>query len=107
PRALIETGSRLIGMTGPLTIEGRFFSKWFPLSITAMGALSIAYLVSLVLAPVAERAGSRRDVRDEVREMVDRPDGDTLDPFALRRDKRYVFSRDGRAAVAYRDLNGV
>ena len=106
-RALMETGSRLIGMTGPLHIDGRFFAKWFPLSITAIGALSIAYIVSLVLAPVADRLPGRRGERDDVRSMVDRPDGDTLDPFALRRDKSYVFSPDGRAAVAYRYLNGV
>jgi lysyl-tRNA synthetase class 2 len=106
-RALEETGSRLVGMTGPLAFRGGFFSKWFPLSITVLGALSIAYIVSLVLAPVAERAGSRRDERDDVRAIIDRNDGDTLDPFALRRDKRYVFSPDGRAAVAYRYLNGV
>ena len=40
-RAIVETGSRLIGMTGPLSIDGRFFAKWFPLSITALGAFSI------------------------------------------------------------------
>jgi len=106
-RALMETGSRLIGMTGPLQFEGRFFAKWFPLSITAIGALSIAYIVSLVLAPVATRLPGRRDEREVVRGLADRSDGDTLDPFALRRDKRYVFSPDGRAAVAYRYLNGV
>lgn len=107
PRALEETGSRLIGMTGPLTFRGTFFSRWFPLSVTVLGALSMAYIVSLVLAPVAERAGGRRDERDDVRAILDRRDGDTLDPFALRRDKRYAFSPDGRAAVAYRYLNGV
>jgi lysyl-tRNA synthetase class 2 len=106
-RAFMETGSRLIGLTGPLRFDGHFFAKWFPLSITAIGALSIAYIVSLVLAPVAERVPGRRDERDDVRAMADRKDGDTLDPFALRRDKRYVFSPDGRAVVAYRYLNGV
>ena len=106
-RAFVETGSRLVGMSGPLSIDGRFFSKWFPLSITAIGAFSIAYIVSLLLAPVAERAGGRRAEREDVRAMIERTDGDTLDPFALRRDKRYVFSPDGRAVVAYRYLNGV
>jgi lysyl-tRNA synthetase class 2 len=42
-----------------------------------------------------------------VRGLVARADGDTLDPFALRHDKRYVFSADGRAVVAYRYVNGV
>jgi lysyl-tRNA synthetase class 2 len=106
-RALTEVSARLIGITGPLTITGRFFGRWFPLSLTILGALSMAYLLSMILAPVAERAGGHRNERDDVRAMMERRDGDTLDPFALRRDKRYAFSADGRAAVAYRYLNGV
>jgi lysyl-tRNA synthetase class 2 len=39
--------------------------------------------------------------------LVDRTDGDTVDPFVLRRDKRLVFSPDRRAVVAYRRLLGV
>src|SRR5207237_10200227 len=105
--ALEETGARLLGITVLITFRGACFAKWFPISVTVLGALSIAYIVSLVLAPVAERAGSRRDERDDVRAMLDRRDGDTLDPFALRRDKRYAFSPDGRAAVASRYLTGV
>jgi lysyl-tRNA synthetase class 2 len=42
-----------------------------------------------------------------VRRLVHRADGDTLDPFAFRNDKQYVFSHDERAAVAYRYVNGV
>ncbi len=34
-------------------------------------------------------------------------DGDTLDPFAARRDKDFVFAPDGGAALAYRALFGV
>jgi lysyl-tRNA synthetase class 2 len=39
--------------------------------------------------------------------LVDRADGDTLDPFVLRRDKRLAFSPDRTAAVGYRYLLGV
>jgi lysyl-tRNA synthetase class 2 len=39
--------------------------------------------------------------------MLERADGDTLDPFALREDKCYVLSEDGSAALAYRYVNGV
>jgi len=105
-RALNEVASRLIGLTGPLTIAGRF-GKWFPISLTVLGSLSIAYLILMALAPVTERAATRHDDREDVRAMMDRSDGDTLDPFALRRDKDYVFSADGRAAIAYRYINGV
>ncbi len=45
--------------------------------------------------------------RAAIRRLADRADGDTLDPFALRADKSYVFSPDGRAALAYRCVGGV
>lgn len=45
--------------------------------------------------------------RELVRRMVGRADADTLAPFALRSDKTYLFSPDGRAAVGYRVLLGV
>jgi lysyl-tRNA synthetase class 2 len=47
--------------------------------------------------------------RDRVRELISSPlsDGDTLDPFAERHDKEYVFSPDRTAALAYRSLFGV
>jgi lysylphosphatidylglycerol synthetase-like protein (DUF2156 family) len=39
--------------------------------------------------------------------LVNATPNDTLAPFAMRRDKSYVFSPDGRAAVAYRVRFGV
>ena len=47
--------------------------------------------------------------RARVRELVRSPlsDGDTLDPFATREDKEYVFASDRSAALAYRPLFGV
>ncbi|MGN6609779.1 MAG: bifunctional lysylphosphatidylglycerol flippase/synthetase MprF [Jatrophihabitans sp.] len=45
--------------------------------------------------------------RAAVRELVVSSVGDPLAPFALRPEKNYVFSPDGRAAVAYRIKVGV
>ncbi len=47
--------------------------------------------------------------RDRVRDLIDSPlsDGDTLDPFAARQDKQYVFAPNRGAALAYRPLFGV
>jgi len=44
-----------------------------------------------------------------VRGLIESPlsDGDTLDPFAVRQDKEYVFAPDRGAALAYRALFGV
>jgi lysyl-tRNA synthetase class 2 len=104
--AVREVGARMIGFTGPLVISGKF-GVWFPASLTVLGITSLIAIVLLALAPVADRFVVHEDERDRVRALVERPDGDTLDPFALRHDKRYVFSSDGRAAVAYRYVNGV
>ncbi len=49
----------------------------------------------------AERALVRALIRSP------RSDGDTLDPFAARRDKRYVFAAERGAVLAYRPLFGV
>jgi lysylphosphatidylglycerol synthetase-like protein (DUF2156 family) len=47
--------------------------------------------------------------RARVRELIRSPssDGDTLDPFAAREDKEYVFAPDQGAALAFRALFGV
>ena len=87
-------------------MHGRF-GQWFPASITVVGIAGVVLLLFIVLAPVAERAVADPLARERVRNLMNRPDGDTLDAFALRHDKHYVFSADGRAAVAYRYVRGV
>jgi len=104
--ALREVGARLIGLSGPLTITGSF-GHWLPASITVLGFCSVIGIVLVALAPIAERVVVHHTERDRVRRLVHRVDGDSLDPFALRHDKQYVFSKDGTAAVAYRYVNGV
>lgn len=108
PRALRFVAARLVGLSGPLHIE-HGFGSWFPASLTVLGVFGIVTVAVVLLSPVAERTVDyvHNASRDRVRSLVDRGDGDTLDPFALRSDKAYVFSRDGRAAVAYRYVNGV
>ncbi|TDU87158.1 lysyl-tRNA synthetase class 2 [Kribbella voronezhensis] len=102
-----ETGARLVGFSGQLTIDGRF-GQWFPGSLTALGVLTTAILLLAVLAPVAALSGQPPGSdRDLARRLVDRPDGDTLDPFALRRDKRLVFDPDRQAAIGYRYVRGI
>ena len=101
-----EVGARLVGLSGSLSIDGRF-GHWFPGSLTALGVLTTAVLLLAVLAPVAlggQPLGSDRDLASR---LVDRPDGDTLDPFALRRDKRLVFAPDRQAALGYRYVRGI
>jgi lysyl-tRNA synthetase class 2 len=106
--ALREVVARLLGGVGPLQLHGQF-GHWFPVSITVLGVVSLLAIGLLALAPVADRVASHHhhEAWDRVRPMLDRADGDTLDPFALRQDKCYVFSADGSAALAYRYINGI
>lgn len=101
-----EIGGRMIGLPGPLKISGAF-GHWFPASLTVLGAASMAFIFLAILAPVAENEVALRGERELVRGLIVRVDGDTLDYFALRRDKRYAFSPNRRAAIAYRVVHGV
>lgn len=103
--AVEETAARLVGLTGPLHVS-HGFGQWFPASITVLGFGLVVVIAVALLAPVTERSLAPASERDAIRRLVDRRDGDTLDPFALRHDKRYILSGDGRAAVAYRYVNG-
>ena len=105
PLALREVAARLVGFAGPLRLPDDYV--WLPVSLTVIGALLVAGGAGFLLAPVADHRRRQADERARIRAMVERPDGDTLDPFALRTDKSYVFSPDGRAAVAYRYVRGV
>ena len=103
--AVEETAARLVGLTGPLEVS-HGFGRWFPASITVLGFGIVIVIAAALLAPVTERVLAHEDERDGVRRLVNRRNGDTLDPFALRHDKRYILSSDARAAVAYRYVNG-
>jgi lysyl-tRNA synthetase class 2 len=103
---LTEVGSRLVGLPGPLTIDGRF-GHWFPTSLTALGAFTVMAALSVALAPRALAGGGGDPELVEAAALTDRADGDTLDPFVLRRDKRRVFSPDRRAVLGYRYVRGV
>ncbi|ONI82889.1 hypothetical protein ALI144C_17655 [Actinosynnema sp. ALI-1.44] len=73
-------------------------------SLLALG-VSVALIVLLAPAP-APKPGDEA-TRERVKNLVEHPSADTLAPFMLRRDKAYVFSRDGQAVLGYRVLFGV
>ncbi|HTJ68219.1 MAG TPA: phosphatidylglycerol lysyltransferase domain-containing protein [Actinospica sp.] len=70
------------------------------------GALVIVVTGWLLASAPAPRPGNRAQ-RAILRAMISHPDSETLAPFALRYDKSYVFSADGRAAIGYRVLAGM
>jgi len=103
---ITEIGARLIGQAGPLTVTGRF-GQWFPASLTVLGAITLAVGVLAALAPVTLRGEGADTEREEIRHLASRPDGDTLDPFILRRDKRWCFAPGHDAAVGFRCVHGI
>ena len=61
--ALEEIGARLIGLSGPLHIAGRF-GHWFPDSLTVLGFVGFAAILFTALAPIALRGGGTDPERD-------------------------------------------
>ncbi|MFB4300001.1 bifunctional lysylphosphatidylglycerol flippase/synthetase MprF [Actinomadura sp. NTSP31] len=92
-----------LGATGA-RIDG---ASWLPGVLGLAGAVGLLALVMTLLAPDPAPPPGDEDERRRVAGLVAHPGSDTLAPFALRRDKSYVFSPDGRAAIGYRVLFGV
>ena len=73
-----------------------------PMSLMTAAAAGVL----LLRAPAAMRPASS-SARLRVAELVEQTSGDPVAAFALRSDKSYVFSADGRAAIGYRMRLGV
>ncbi len=101
-RGLVETLHLLGGAGGTVHLHGP--GRVLPLVLVGLGFVTATVVLVVALAPAPDRA---RRTTARLRALADRPDGDTLDPFALRADKNHVLSGDGRAAVAYRLVAGV
>jgi lysyl-tRNA synthetase len=98
----------LLGLSGPYDYSGRF-AAWFPLSLQVLGAIGLLLLLWLLLRPaVAVAVGGDADGVDRARAeaLVQEWGWDTLAPFALRADRSWFFSSDGRAMIAYGYLGG-
>ena len=101
-----ETLALLTWTHGPITFQDE--ARFVPLGVglISLGALLVA--VWVVLRPLAApRALPDAEVRRAAAGLVRRYGTDTLACFKLRRDKRYLFSPDGRAFVGYGVENGV
>jgi lysyl-tRNA synthetase class 2 len=99
----------LIGVTGPVHFQSPLGALTVSITTGAFGLLAFASGGLLLLRPStgARCAGGQED-QSRLREVLDRHgDGDSLGYFALRSDKQLVWAGSGRAAVAYRVVNGV
>jgi lysyl-tRNA synthetase class 2 len=101
-RILLETVQLLGGASSRAHFLG--FGRVVPLALVLIGFLSAAAVLFVAFAPTRSQADGE-SLPEPL--LTDRGDGDTLDPFARRADKRHVCSTDGRAAVAFRVVAGV
>jgi lysylphosphatidylglycerol synthetase-like protein (DUF2156 family) len=82
-------------------------ASWLPTALGLFGAVGLLVIIRTLLAPAPAPPPGDDAERRHLTLLVAHPGSDTLAPFALRRDKSYVFSQDGRAAIGYRVLFGV
>ncbi|MFD0520389.1 phosphatidylglycerol lysyltransferase domain-containing protein [Paractinoplanes durhamensis] len=98
----------LIGVTGPVQFQYPLGALTVAVTTGAFGLLAFGLGGFLLLRPSTGRRATDAEARARLREMLDRhDDGDSLGYFALRADKQLVWAPSGRAAVAYRMVNGV
>ena len=104
---IVETAFKgLIGLDGPYTYERSVFRDFFETALVVLGVAGLAILLYLVLRTFVQSQPPDEDRRGRAEEIVRTWGDDTLDYFALRRDKNYFFSADGRSLIAYLYVRG-
>jgi lysyl-tRNA synthetase class 2 len=96
----------LVGINGPYHYERDLFGDFFPAALLALGIAGLAILLYLLLRPLVQSTPEDDDARAKARAIVQRYGSDTLAYFALRHDKSYFFSSDGRSLIAYAYVRG-
>ena len=96
----------LIGLDGPYTFQREVFKDYFETSLIVLGVVGLLILLYLVLRTFVQAEPPGAERRERAEEIVRRWGDDTLDYFALRRDKNYFFSSDGQSLIAYLYVRG-
>jgi lysyl-tRNA synthetase, class II len=96
----------LIGLDGPYTFHRNVFHDFFETSLLVIGVVGLATLLYLVFRTFVQAEPPTPDRRRRAEQIVRRWGDDTLDYFALRRDKNYFFSADGESLIAYLYVRG-
>jgi len=103
-----EAALGLVGVSGPLRFARPLGAEAVSLSTGAFGLLACGAAAVLLLRPGSRRPERTGAEEKRLRDLLDRyGDADSLGYFALRRDKSLMWAPSGRAAVAYRVVNGV
>lgn len=103
----VETAFKgMVGLDGPYTYGREVFADFFEITLIMLGVIGLLTFLFLLLRTFVQAEPPGAERRRHAEEIVRRWGDDTLDYFALRRDKNYFFSADGRSLVAYLYVRG-
>jgi lysyl-tRNA synthetase, class II len=98
----------LVGADGSVRIRGDRFSDIYHGTLFGFGLVTVVVVALLALRPSEPVAALSAEDEQRLRELLDRQgERDSLGYFALRRDKSVLWSPTGKAAIAYRVVQGV
>jgi lysylphosphatidylglycerol synthetase-like protein (DUF2156 family) len=104
---VLETAySGMVGLDGRYHYDHRVFNDFFGTTLLVLGIGGVAILLYLVLRTFVQAQPPSVESRQRAEAIVREWGYDTLDYFALRRDKNYFFSSDGRSLIAYLYVRG-
>jgi lysyl-tRNA synthetase len=96
----------LIGLAGPYTYQHHVFHDFFETALLVLGILGLLTALWLIFRTFVQADPPTPERRARAEEIVRRWGDDTLDYFALRRDKNYFFAADGQSLIAYLYVRG-
>ena len=96
----------LVGFAGPYTYERKVFHDFLETGLLVLGIIGLLTFLYLVLRTFVQADPPTPERRARAEEIVRRWGTDTLDYFALRRDKNYFFAADGQSLIAYLYVRG-
>jgi lysyl-tRNA synthetase len=104
---IVETAYKgMVGLDGPYTYGRKVFADFFEISLIVLGVAGLLILLYLVLRTFVQSDPPSAERRARAEGIVRQWGDDTLDYFALRRDKNYFFSSDGKSLIAYLYVRG-
>jgi lysyl-tRNA synthetase class 2 len=104
---IFETAYKgMIGLDGPYAYGREVFADFFEISLILLGVAGLLIFLYLLLRTFVQADPPSPDRRRHAEEIVRQWGDDTLDYFALRRDKNYFFSADGKSLIAYLYVRG-
>jgi lysyl-tRNA synthetase class 2 len=97
----------MIGLSGPYTYQHRVFREFIEVGLPTLGIAGLLMFLYLVFRTFVQAQPPSAERKARAERIVRTWGDDTLDYFALRRDKNYYFSTDGRSLIAYLYVRGV